>query len=80
MSHLNQTLVTNFFGAIAEHDEKRMLRAPQSEKQFWIGRAASNRAAGKSANLRAVEFILKLRRNHCSNPLFATLCQNMEKL
>ena len=80
MIQLRQSLVANFFAAMAAHDVRRELRAPESEAKFWRGRVASNLAASKLSNLRAVEFILKLRRDHCGNPLFETLCQNASQL
>ena len=79
MSHLNQTLVKNFFDAASEYSARRELKAPASEKQFWIGRTASNEAASRlTGNGHALELILNLRRKHCGNPLFATLCQNLK--
>jgi hypothetical protein len=72
--------MVNFFDASASHAETRATNAPESEKQFWLGRAAADRAAGTLKNFLAVELILKLRKNHCSTPAFATLCDNLKTL
>jgi hypothetical protein len=80
MNHLRQTFAMNFFSAAASYAVRREMRAPQSEKNFWAGETAFNCAASKLGDSRATELILKLRRNHCSNPLFATLCKTLPTL
>jgi len=80
MNHLRQTFMANFFDASAKYAEKRATNAPESERQFWLGRAAADRAAGTLKNFRAVELILNLRKKHSSTPAFATLCKNLTTL
>jgi hypothetical protein len=77
MNHLNQSLMANFFWSSASYADARATRAPESEKQFWLGRAAAARAAGTLKNISAVELVLKLEKTHCSTPAFATLCENL---
>lgn len=72
--------MANFFGASASYAETRATRAPESEKQFWQGRAASARACGTLTNIRAVELILKLQQKHCSNPKFSEICETLTTL
>ena len=77
---LRATFTQNFFGASARYAETRATLAPESEKQFWIGRAAADRAAGTLNEIQKVELILKLRKNHCCTPAFAGLCENLKTL
>jgi hypothetical protein len=79
MNHLNQTLMANFFDASAKYAEQRATLAPESEKPFWLGRAAADRAAGTLKNIRAVELVLNLRTKHSSTPALATLCETLTK-
>ena len=77
MNSLSQTFMANFFSASGIYAATRATLAPESEKQFWLGRAAASKAAGKLADFRKVELILNLQKKHCSNPAFATLCANL---
>jgi hypothetical protein len=77
MNHLKNTFMANFFDASAKYAERRAANAPESERQFWLGRAAADRAAGTLKKIQAVELILNLRKNHSQTPAFATLCENL---
>jgi hypothetical protein len=70
----------NFFGASASYAEKRATLAPESERQFWIGRAAADHAACALNDIRKTELIWKLRKNHCGTPAFAGLCENLRTM
>jgi len=78
--NLGPSLQANFFGASASYSETRAIRAPESEKQFWLGRAAAARACGIVQNGSAVELVLNLKKKHCSNPKFAELCETLTTL
>ena len=80
MNHLNKTLMANFFGSAATYADDRVTRAPESEKQFWIGRAAAARAASTLDDIRATELVLNLQKTQCGSPAFATLCENLTKM
>ena len=75
--HLNQTLMANFFASSASYADTRAIRAPESEKQFWIGRAAAARAAGTLNDIRAVELVLNLEKKHSGTRAFEKLCDNL---
>jgi hypothetical protein len=80
MIHLRQTVMANFFSASADYAETRATLAPESERQFWLGRAAADRAAGVLNDIQKVELILKLRKTHCGTVAFAGLCENLQAM
>lgn len=69
--------MANFFAASAAYSLKRACRAPETERQFWMGRNAAALAAGTLKDFRAVEVILNLQKKHASNPTFASLCETI---
>jgi len=74
--HLKNIVRDNCIDAVASQAERRAMRAPESEKQFWLNREAALRC---SANLseRGAEITRRLDLKHASNPKFQTLCANL---